>query len=99
MARFDLLHISDLHIATAALQVSPVDAWKPILKWIGGGGGVPAPHVALMSSQDPDAMLAAAAFAFNALREAPDEFDAIFVTGDLATLGDQGSLTAARRFL
>jgi hypothetical protein len=99
MARFDLLHISDLHVSTCPYAVSVVDAWKPILNWWRRLGHAPMPHPAVMSSHDSDVMLAAAAFAFNALRENPNEFDAILLTGDLATAGDQACLDAAKRFL
>jgi hypothetical protein len=91
MAVFRILHASDLHFGATANQVGIPDLFQnPAWLWQ-GFSGVPAP----VSSHNWTRADALAAFAFY---KSPS-YNAILITGDLATKGNRQDLQAAFDFL
>jgi 3',5'-cyclic AMP phosphodiesterase CpdA len=91
MVVFRLLHASDLHFGQTPGQVGvPVLLQNPYWWWAGIPG-----TPAMASSHNLDRVDALAAFAFYKRQR----YDAILVTGDLATTGKADDLNAAYEFI
>jgi 3',5'-cyclic AMP phosphodiesterase CpdA len=88
MDTFRLLHISDLHLAVRPYMVGFPD-WKYLPQFPAGS------RVLGPSSHDPDLTEAAARWLY---RHA-NRFDAVLVTGDLATTGHAADLGVAHNYL
>jgi len=90
MAIFRLLHASDLHIALKQNRVGLVDAWKAGLLFRRDR-----PEVALTSSHSPDLLDGLIEFVF----QQDDPFDAVLLSGDLATTGKKEDLKEASSWI
>lgn len=90
MARFRILHISDLHVGNLAGRIS---LWKALrrlrLRTLLLG------RPALFSSHDPFCLAVFGSFAI----ANKDDVSGVLITGDLSRTGHQGDLLAAKSFL
>jgi predicted phosphodiesterase len=93
MALFRLLHLSDLHISGEANRYSLVDSYSPIRSTIKSLFRVQNPLK--IPSHDSRAARALA----SQLDQDKDKYDAILISGDLATTGSEEDIKAAHDYL
>ncbi|MBX7183755.1 MAG: metallophosphoesterase, partial [Vicinamibacteria bacterium] len=96
MPAFRFLHVSDLHIAARSRVVGLSDLKRPGYPWPGFGSpetdGI---GLGLCSTHDPYVLEGVARH----VHQNADTFDAVVLTGDVATTGAAADLEAARRFV
>jgi predicted phosphodiesterase len=94
MARFSIVHLSDLHLADVPRQVDPFTILKNFTQVIRNQGWLPPGwNQAWVSSHNPIVVIEAAR---RALLLAPD---AVVITGDLATSGDVADIATVSELL
>lgn len=93
MAVFRLLHLSDLHIAGEANRYSLIDSYQPIRSTFKSLARLQSPLK--IPSHDSRAARALA----TQLAQEKDQYDAILISGDLATTGADKDINAAYNYL
>lgn len=93
MAVFRLLHLSDLHVAGEANRYSLVDPYNPKVSFLESLARVQSPLK--IPSHDARAARALA----TQLAQDKGKYDAILISGDLATTGSEEDIKAAHNYL